>query len=187
MNDTELTDAERALIETLPRPSAIAKVHTTNVWIVEWLWPDERRTGRELHEWMQHRRQGWSVYCACETKAEVIESIERAQLCAQHSEMVPVLHLEAHGGNAGLTPSSDMHAEWLSWEELTVPLQRLNLAARCNLVVVVAACVGFAAVQALCQGPRAPAIALVGPDADVAPSNLLLGAKEFYRRWGDGN
>jgi hypothetical protein len=50
------------------------------------------------------------------------------------------------------------------------------------LVVVVAACVGFAAIQALSQGPRAPAVALVGPDADVAPSNLLWGAKEFYRR-----
>lgn len=29
---------------------------------------------------------------------------------------------------------------------------------------------------------RAPAVALVGPDAKVAPSELLLGMKEFYRR-----
>jgi hypothetical protein len=72
-----------------------------------------------------------------------------------------------------------------SRDELTDPLQQLNLATRCNLVVVVAACTGFAGVQALRRGPRAPAVALVGPDAPLMPRNLLEGTKEFYRRWLD--
>ena len=54
-------------------------------------------------------------------------------------------------------------------------------------MVVVAACVGFAAVQAFQRGPRAPAVALVGPDANVTPNELLAGAKEFYRRWKDSS
>lgn len=99
--------------------------------------------------------------------------------------MAPVLHLEAHGGADGLTSSTEPNAEWLTWEELSEPLQRLNLATRCNLILAVAACVGYATVQSFQRGPRAPAVALVGPDANVTPSEILAGTKEFYRRWMD--
>lgn len=157
-------------------------VKSTNVWIIEWLAPGERRTGYELHEWMEIKRPGWSTYSPCQTGADVLAAIDRARLRAQQTGIIPILHLEAHGGNSGLAPSSNMNAELLAWEKLTIPLQGLNLATRCNLVVVVAACVGFAVGKALRQGPRAPAVALVGPDAKVAPSELLLGMKEFYRR-----
>lgn len=57
----ELTDTERTLIETLPGPPPLANVRTTTVWIVEWLSPTERHTGRELHEWIGQKRAGWSV------------------------------------------------------------------------------------------------------------------------------
>jgi len=100
--------------------------------------------------------------------------------------MIPVLHLEAHGGDVGLAgPDGTGGSELLTWDELTDPLQQLNLMTGCNLVVVVAACTGFAGITALSRGPRAPAFALVGPDAPVMPRNLLWGTKEFYRRWLD--
>ena len=185
--DNGLTKAELAFIETLPGPPAVAEIQTTNVWIIEWLSPGERHTGRELHEWMETQHPGWSTYHYCKSKAQVIHAIELASHRAQQSKMIPVLHLEAHGDSAGLAPNNGQYVEWLPWEELTIPLQQLNLATQCNLVVVVAACVGFAAIQALRSGPRAPAVALVGPDANVVPSNLLWGAKEFYRRWRDEN
>lgn len=102
--------------------------------------------------------------------------------------MVPILHLEAHGSNLGLEgPNGSGDKELLSWGELTKPFQGLNLATRCNLIVVVAACTGFAGIQALVKGPRAPAVALVGPDTTVMPKELLEGTKEFYRRWMDEN
>lgn len=100
--------------------------------------------------------------------------------------MVPVLHLEAHGADLGLVgPGGIEGEEVLAWGELIDPLQRLNLATRCNLILFVAACIGFSGVQALTRGPRAPAVALVGPSAAVLPSKLLFGTKEFYRRWQD--
>jgi hypothetical protein len=102
--------------------------------------------------------------------------------------MIPVLHLESHGDENGLGgPDGAGGKEVLSWDELTDPLQELNLMTRCNLVVVVAACIGFAGIMALVRGPRAPAIALIGPDADIMVSNLLSATKEFYRRWMDEN
>lgn len=132
---------------------------------------------------MERLRPGWSAYHYCRSKGQVIDAIEQATRRARNSNMIPVLHIEAHGCDSGLT--NGVHADFLTWDELTEPLQRLNMATQCNLVVVVAACIGFAAVQALIRGPRAPAVALVGLDANVNPGDLLAGSKEFYRRWLD--
>ena len=184
----DLTNAEQEIIATLPGPPEMAEIRASNVWIVEWLSADEPHTGRTLYDWMKERRQGWSAYFSCQSKTEVIAAITRATQHAQRSEMNPVLHLESHGGEVGLEgPDGNGSTELLTWDELTEPLQNLNLATRCNLVVVVAACIGFAGVKALRRGPRAPAVALVGPDAEVMPRNLLWGTKEFYRRWLDEN
>jgi len=186
LKEDDLTDAERELFDRLPRPPATADIRATNIWIVEWLSPNEQHTGRVLHDWMKERRPGWSAYCPCKNKTQVISAIDRATIRAQQSEMIPVLHIEAHGGDVGLQgPDGTGGLELLTWNELTGPLQKLNLTTRCNLVVVVAACVGFARIKALSRGPRAPAVALVGPDARVMPSNLLSGTKEFYRLWMD--
>ena len=181
----DLTDSEREKLATLPRPPEMAEIRVSNIWIVEWLPTDEPHTGRALHSWMNERRPGWSAYFSCQSKAEVVSAITRATKHTQSSGMNPVLHLESHGDEEGLGPNIDGNIELLTWDELTEPLQNLNLATRCNLLVVVAACIGFAGVKALRRGPRAPAVAIVGPDADVMPSNLLWGTKEFYRRWLD--
>ena len=104
------------------------------------------------------------------------------------TEMRPVLHIEAHGDtekNGLVGPDGKGGLELLKWDELTEPLQRLNLETRCNLVFVVAACIGFAGIKALVQGPRAPAVALVGPDASIMAGNLLSATKKFYSCWMD--
>ncbi len=181
LSESDLTDTEQALIESLPTLPIIAKSQTSNIWIIEWLSPGESQTGQKLHEWMKAQRPRWSRYQYCKTKVDVIQSIERATHYSQQSGMIPVLHFEAHGNEFGLAPSRE-NTEFLTWEELTIPLQELNLATRCNLVVVVAACVGFAGIKAFQKGPRAPAVALVGPEANLGASELLLGTKEFYRR-----
>lgn len=188
MIEHDLTDAEREILERLPGPPEMAEIKVTNVWIIEWLSADDPHTGRTLHDWMKERRPGWSTYFPCRNKTEVISAIARATRRAQRSEMIPVLHLESHGGDVGLEgPDGKGGLELLTWDELTEPLQQLNLATRCNLMVVVAACTGYAGIQAFRRGPRAPAVALVGPDAPVMPRNLLWGVKEFYRRWMDEN
>lgn len=166
----------------------MATVSTTNVWIVEWLHPPDKKTGHLLHEWMEQKRLGWSVFNCCDSKDDVLNAIERATICAAQSGMLPVLHLEAHGDHVGLEgPDGRGGVEVLTWDELSEPLQRLNRATRCNLVVLVAACVGFAAIGAFRRGPRAPAVALVGPDDDLNEGDLLRGTKEFYRRWCDSD
>lgn len=184
----DLSDAEKELISTIPRPPVQAEIRTSNVWVIEWLPATDRQTGLELHAWMKERRDGWSVYIPCRSKSEVLAAIAKATERARGSSMAPVLHLEAHGCDRGLVgPDGHGGSELLTWDELTDPLQELNLATRCNLVVFVAACTGFAGIQAFWRGPRAPAVALVGPDELVMPGDLLRGTKEFYRRWHDAS
>lgn len=188
LSTNDLTDDERALFEKLPGPPVSAVIRSTNIWIIEWLPPNEQRTGRLLHEWMQGHRRGWSVYSTCAPKNEVLSSIERATKIAEKSGMIPVLHLEAHGNEMCLgLPDSNGGVEILTWDELTEPLQRLNLATRCNLVLVLAACIGFAGIKAFVRGPRAPAVALIGPSAPIMSGNLFSWTKEFYKRWMAGN
>ena len=188
MTFENLTDTEQELVGRLPKPPVSGTVRTTNVWIVEWLDDQiDRRTGFELHERLETWRPGWSLYHRCSSAHEVISSIERATAVAQERGMVPVLHLEAHGGNDGLAgPGGSGGEELITWDELTEPLQQLNLATHCNLVVFVAACVGFAGIQALRRGPRAPAYMLIGPDKKLLPRDLLEGTLELYRQWRDG-
>jgi hypothetical protein len=186
VRDIILTSAELDLLDRLPGPPAMARIRTTNVWIVEWLHPQDQMTGKLLHGWLQGRRPNWSAYVPCKTKAHVLAAIERATVRAQQSQIMPLLHLEAHGDEIGLGgPDGFGGSELLSWDELADPLQRLNLATACNLVVLVAACTGFAGIKAFYRGPRAPAVALVGPTGRITEGDLLRGTKEFYRRWCD--
>jgi hypothetical protein len=163
----------------------MARIQTTNAWIIEWLDPQYQKTGRLLHDWLQDRRPGWSAYVPCKSKADVLAAIERATVRAQQSRIRPLLHLEAHGDKFGLSPNELGPTEVLTWEELADPLQQLNLVAACNLVVLVAACTGFAGIKAFFRGPRAPAVVLVGPTDRIVEGDLLRGTKEFYRRWCD--
>lgn len=182
----ELTISERNLFNSLPGPPESAAIFLTNVCIIEWLSSDEPHTGHMLHEWMNKRRQGWSAYYSCKDKKEVIEAIDNVVERVRRDKICPVLHLESHGGEVGLQgPNGSGGLELLTWDELTEFLQELNVATGCNLIVVVAACTGFSGIQALQRGPRAPAVALVGPDKEVMPKELLSGAKEFYRRLMD--
>lgn len=186
MREIDLSSDELDLLDRLPGPPTMASIRTTNAWIVEWLNPQDQKTGRLLHDWLQGRRPSWSAYVPCKSKADVLAAIERATVRAQQSGIMPLLHLEAHGDEIGLGgPDGLGGSELLTWEELADPLQRLNLATGCNLVVLVAACTGFAGVKAFFRGPRAPAVALVGPTDRIVEGDLLRGTKEFYRCWGD--
>lgn len=58
----------------------------------------------------------------------------------------------------------------------------MNVETRCNLLLCVAACKGFAVIKALGAGPRAAAAAIIGPGENVLEGELLNAAKELYRR-----
>lgn len=186
MTTEDYSEAEYRLLEWLPMLPATAGLRASNVWIIEWLPEGELQTGRLLHEWIEVARPGWSMWIRCQSKDDVLKAIARAEGFARRTGQVPILHLEAHGDDEGLVgPSWSGVFQRLAWDELTEPLQSLNVATCCNLIVVIAACEGFAGIKALVRGPRAPAVALVGSITQLDGAALLAAMKELYRRVRD--
>ncbi|MCI5167214.1 MAG: hypothetical protein D3903_14245 [Candidatus Electrothrix sp. GM3_4] len=187
-----------SLSAILPTAAPIKK--PTHIWIIEWLPSSDERTGQKLHQWMeeQKKNQGYpfrSVYRRCSTKEKVLDEIDRAAAHAEHYGTLPLIHLEAHGSEDGLSDKKNA----LIWNELVKPLQKLNCLTRYNLTVMVAACKGFegfrsfgwAFEQAMDKKessfsklPVAPAVVIAGPVEGLGPGNLLSGTKEFYRQLG---
>ncbi|HEX2994343.1 MAG TPA: hypothetical protein VHP14_05950, partial [Anaerolineales bacterium] len=97
MSSLKLVDYEQKLFDSLPGPPITAKNKTSNVWIIEWLPPNDQKTGLQLHDWMQNKRPKWSYYSKCLNKGEVLSSIERATSLAERHPFFPVLHFETHG------------------------------------------------------------------------------------------
>lgn len=182
MEDSDYSAEEQAIIDRLPQPRQTAQLRCSNPWVIEWLPDGERQTGRELVDWMNQQRPNWAKYIRCRSKADVIEAIHLAERWAMSTGSVPILHIEAHGDEAGLEGPDLDGIERLTWDELNGPLQSLNVATGCNLVLVVAACTGIAGLIAMAGGPRAAAMGVVGPTDTLSPRDLLEGLKEFYRR-----
>jgi hypothetical protein len=163
-------------------PPAKAEVDVSGVLILEWLKdsPLEPRTGLELHKIIEAARPNWSTYMPCTTKADLLRAIESAA-----SPRGRIVHIECHGCEDGLGDGSGI--EFLTWNELNLPLQILNEASNCNSLVFVAACLGFAGISALASGPRAPAAALVGPADSLSPAELFAATVAFYQTLIGGN
>jgi hypothetical protein len=185
-----LTEDEQRILDNLyglPKECYVKK--PTHIWIIEWLSSSDRQTGRELHEWMQERNYSFqSVYWQCFSKDKVLAAIKRAAKHAKHHGTIPLIHLEAHGSEDGLSDSRE-GKNVLKWDELTQPLQSLNIVTRCNLVVLFAACKGYAGFRSVLKAFKdkkigiisIPALITAGPLYDVAASALLNSMKEFYR------
>ncbi|NQY26164.1 MAG: hypothetical protein HRT92_03190 [Piscirickettsiaceae bacterium] len=161
-----------------------ALISVNRLLIIEWLLPTDRRTGEELLQWAEHQRPNWARLIQCNNKAEVFAALAevQAETAIRAGSYVPIVHFETHGSEDGLQGVGPDGTEFLRWEELNTPLQALNAATKCNLVIFFAACEGYAGVKTFNQGPCAPAVAIVGPSAQVNPGELLRITKEFYRR-----
>lgn len=184
--ELQLTEDEMAVYNALPGPPAAGGARVNRIVIIEWLLDDDRKTGTELHEWLESRRPGWSMLVTCSSAEDFAQCFAVLTEVTRTTGTIPLVHIEAHASEEGIEgPDGPGRIGQIPWEVMAVPLRALNEATRCNLAVFVATCIGYAVVKALNEGPRAPAIAVVGPGASVLPGDLLRASKEFYRRFDD--
>src|SRR5262249_44797870 len=94
--DTGLSPLERDLLNRLPGPPPGANIQMNEVSILEWLHPEDRMTGEQLHGWLEQQRPSWSKYISCGSKAEVLAALVTITDRAIQSKLIPLLHLEAH-------------------------------------------------------------------------------------------
>lgn len=185
-----LTPEEKVIFARFRNFPKLGSLRITDTWIVEWLSTevDERRTGEKLFRWAESQWPDWAKIERCNSKNDVLDAIKHATSYAAQCGRLPMLHIEAHGNDQGISPRANANSEeFLYWGEITEPLQALNLATRCNLLVMIAACFGISGITALNRGPRAPAVVIVGPKDKISEKSLLDATKEFYRRIRDAN
>lgn len=156
------------------------------VLILEWLNVQDRRTGKELHEFLQNIDVP-TCLVQCNSADDVRAALERA---AQNvpARGIPLVHIESHGSN----PFDEMDvkdtefgvnaAPGLPWTDLGAWLAPLNAASGFRLLLVGATCFGFAAIAAMNTGEHvAPFAATVGFTTTVEEGSLHDAMKEFYR------
>lgn len=179
-------DQDADLRRSLPRPPPLQPVATTGVWVVDWHGDDGPRPGTALQQWLESRHPGWSRLVGCRGRNDLVSAIKAATWFARDARASPILHLDAHCDADGVEgPGHDGRVERIAWRDLAPHLAALNIATRCNLMLVCSAGEGVAA-QLAAAGQRLPCVAVVAPTAAVAPAPWLIGMRRLYRCWHDG-
>jgi hypothetical protein len=157
--------------------------HFSKIYVVESLPPGDRRTGKLLWEDIDsanalHQRDLQTEFQHPRTRADFLACLARVQADAARGEY-PILHIECHGSRDkdGLILADE---SYLSWAELKPFLTSINVAARCNLLIVMAACYGGYLGHVIVPTDRAPCWGFIGPTESVYPDELLSGFNAFY-------
>ena len=164
------------------------------VVVIEWLGPGDKKTGKELVEWMERKgfhtaKRGRLIdLYQPETAGDVLEILRNVAEETRCGGNIPLIHIEAHGSPEA-EPVGYCHRDAdgvvsvLTWEQLTPALREINIASRCNLLLVSAACWGHAAILASCRTDRVPFIACVGFGSEVNARSVLeaMGCCRFHR------
>lgn len=173
---------ERALIMLLPK----LQVSFNYVLIIEWLHQDDRPTGADLHTFLQNVPMS-TCLVRCSAADDVRRVLEHA--CTNvRTRGIPVVHIESHGSDPFSVKDvrdadfGAIAAPGLPWTELGDWLAPLNAASGFRLLVVGAACWGFAAIAAMkVQKHVAPFAAAIGFSTSVCDASLHDAMKELYR------
>jgi hypothetical protein len=184
-----LEQAPLDVMNMLPQPPSKLELRYNRLYIVEWLFDDDRKTGSELKSFISQNRPGVDVRLfIAQSKDDVLESLKRIAREIQDEKSFPLLHIEAHGdkGGVGFHGPEFPGAVWptdedtLLFADISPILVSINRACNANLILFSAACWGVNALLAASEGP-APFMAVVGPTISTLPRPLLEATKEFYR------
>ncbi len=156
--------------------------HFSKIVVIQSIPSTELHTGTELHKELEnldawHARGLMPELHNVITKSELLELLLKLEETARLEGDWPVLHFETHGNQQGLGLAS---GEFITWDELKIPLVNLNIQTRNNLLVVLAACYGAYLTSALVPTDRAPCWGLIGPNEVMYDSVLLKSFLEFY-------
>lgn len=139
-------------------------LHFDTIDVIEWLGPDDGKTGWRLFEDLQpigllSRPLVTVRHSRVTNRAEFLLSLERIALDAKSNRHSPVIHIETHGivPEIGLSPGIGLSsADMVAWAELSSALVPISAISGVNTLVILAACEGAGGVQMLQPTERAP-------------------------------
>lgn len=152
------------------------------IYIVESLPADEHPTGADLRDQLSRIAVGQPSFPTVKLLPAPDLQTFRLQLQgiakeARSKASGPLLQIEAHGAPAGIRLAS---GECLTWAQLKPLLQAINEPTAMNLLVMMSSCYGSWLFGAIDAGDRAPFWAMIGPDRELSPSDLLSSWIAFY-------
>lgn len=141
-----------------------------------------RRTGTRLHEMIEPlalacSRPVEAHHQRIATQRELFDRLAAIAADVGDRARIPVLHLETHGGPRGLQLAS---GEFVTWDQLRPALTDINIAARLNLFVMVAACDGSDLLTILRPTHRATARIIIGPNLTLTDGEVERANRAFY-------
>ncbi|MDT4288286.1 hypothetical protein RO575_01835 [Methylomonas sp. MO1] len=157
--------------------------HFSKIYVLESLPQNERHTGKLLWEDIDnvicyHNRPVKTELMQAMSRSDFLGCLARIQMAAEGGEY-PILHIECHGADdqSGLILADGLS---LTWAELKSFLTRINVATRCNLLVVMAACYGGNLGHLIVPTEKAPFWGFIGPTGEIYPNELLSTFNAFY-------
>lgn len=157
----------------------------TLVWITS-LAADEQGVTRRVLEDLEPRLAARSI------RLEEVELADAAAFGAAVANLAarvpqgirPVLHLDVHGSPEGLVVAAN--GERIGWADFCGAARALNVAMGNDLLVVGAACFGFAAIRSISILEASPFFVLLGPDKEIPAALVEERTVGFYETLIDG-
>lgn len=158
--------------------------HFSQIVVIESLPNGELKTGSEIHGFIEAQIREYNlpisaVLRRCESKVEFLSILEGIHKEIDSNNEYPWIHIECHGSKAedGIVLSND---DRITWQELKPEFTKINLACKCNLMIVMAACNGAHLTEVLQPVDRAPCWGLLGATNELYPDDLLASFRAFY-------
>ena len=169
---------ERVSIEHVPLQERLS-IH--DLIILESIPDSELHTGKQLFGNLEHHlgsNMRSIQHVPVRSKKLLFNAFDKLIRDSKCRSLRPVLHLEVHGSMESIALAS---GEIIDWNELYTPIAQLHVACDLNLLVTMSACYGAYAHQILDISKRAPFFALIGPNKELLPNDLISDYTAFYR------
>lgn len=158
--------------------------HFSRIVVIESLPNGEAKTGSVIHGYIEAQIRENNlplsvVFRQCESKVEFLSILDNVHKEIVSNNEYPWIHIECHGSSAedGIVLSN---GDLITWQELKPKFTKINLACKCNLMVVIAACNGAHLTEVLQPEDRAPCWGLLGATNELYPDDLLASFRVFY-------
>jgi hypothetical protein len=183
-----MISAGHASSNTLYPVGVDSTIYFGKIYIIEWLTPDDAKTGWELYQELQpigimSRPQVDVSFKRVRTRNEFIDYLRGVGNDFRETKKLPLIHIETHGldvdgHSAEICSVSD---DAVLWPELMQELIPLNQLAGLRLLVLLASCDGMWGIQILQPVERAAFLALLGPKETIGAGALEHACTACYR------
>lgn len=115
-----------------------------------------------------------------DTLAALKEAISALEADTNASGLLPWIHIEGHGSRKedGFETANGEFCHWEALKELVIPL---NIAAKLNVIVILATCFGGSFTSTITTTDRAPVLGLIGPVRDIKAGEVEIDFPAFYK------